>query len=49
MDKYNDLEENLIKKFQDQEKRKKRRMKVVGKKVFELKKIIEKKANKKTS
>lgn len=49
MDKYNDLEENLIKKFQNQEKRKRRKMRVVGKKVFELKKIIEKKANKKTS
>lgn len=39
-----DLEEKIIKKFQQKEKKKKRKMKVCGRKIFELKRIIEKKA-----
>ena len=37
------LEEKIIKKAQEREKKKKKCMKISGKKVFELKKIIEKK------
>ncbi len=43
----NDLEEEIIKKTEAREKKKKKKMKVSGKKVFELEKIIEKKGEEK--
>jgi len=39
----NDLEEEMAKKAERREQKKRKRMKVSGKKVFELKKIIEEK------
>jgi hypothetical protein len=41
----NDLEDKLTKKSEKRAKKKRNKMKVSGKKVFELKKIIEKKGN----
>ena len=39
----NNLEEEIIKKALEREKKKRKRMKVSGKRVFELKEIIKKK------
>ena len=41
--KNNNLEEEIIKKAEEREKKKRKRMKISGKQVFGLKKIIEKK------
>lgn len=45
---YEDLEEDIQKKIKQKEKRKRKKMKVSGKKVFQLQKIIQEKAEKKT-
>jgi hypothetical protein len=46
--KYEDLEEDVQKKVQQREKRKRKKMRVSGKRVFQLQKIIQEKAEKKT-
>ena len=45
MKNYTDFEEKIEKKFSQKDKKKARKMKVTGKQVFELKKIITEKGN----